>query len=324
MAPYCWPPNGSRICVPENKVEFYWPPRYYNDSETSRLFIEVNGLTINEADHAGSGTLSTYLNLNFENTEVAGRPNDFTANITITERRMTNDSGFESSDYTWHHQGPIVTLVSTPTASSTSRTRLFGTPTSTQTPTATSSPSANGPKVFTPGEIAGLCFGCLLALALLVTLAYSCCEQCCLPCCHPGEAERRRVKAAERRRVQQEREYAQPHVDAIKAAVARGEVWNGPVRPGGMWVSRSSWPAAPARAARPESRAQRDDEITAVDANVGDGDGRRWMQEQRTELQRIEARRREEQRVAARREEIVRTEEGQPPAYEAPPPKYTP
>lgn len=280
----------------------------------------MNGLIINEADRAGSGALSSYLNLNFETAEVAGRLNDITANITITEHRMINDSGFEISDYIWHHQGPILTLVSIPTAS-TLRTSLFGIPTSTQTPTATSSPSADKPKVLTPGEIAGLCFGCLLALALLVALAYSWCAQCNLACCHPGEAERRRVRAAERRRVQQEREYAQPHIDAIKAAVARGEVWSGSVRPGGMWVSRSSWPDAPAQAAISESRGQRDDEITAIDADVGDGDGQRWMQEQRNELQRIEARTLEEHRIA---EEIVRPEEGELPAYEAPPPKYTP
>ncbi|KAF3038280.1 hypothetical protein E8E12_002508 [Didymella heteroderae] len=319
--PYCWPPNGSRICSPDNKVEFYWPPGYYNDSETSHLSILSNGIEIKQADRAGSGRLNTYLDpRDFGLSEqTPGRTNERAVNITITERRMANDSWGEYSDYIWFHQGPILILVSSSapsaTPSSTTRARLFGTPTS--TPTATVSAIPDGRSDFTPGEIAGIGIGAFCGLVLLTALAYHCCAQCCITCCYPGEAERRRVKAAERRRIQQEREYAQPDVDAIKAAVARGEVWQGPVRPGGMWVSRSDWPAAPRRAARPVSRGE--DEIWAVDVNE-----EIWMVEQRSELQRIEEQRREEQRVAERREELARTEEGEPPAYEAPPPKYTP
>lgn len=316
--PYCWPPNGSVVCIPDNKVEFYWPSRYYNGSETSYLSIEVNGHTINEADRAATGRLSTYLDLNFESAEIPGRlNNDRIANITITERRKANESGSVSSDYTWRHQGPILILISHPPASP-SQTKLTGSSKSTQTPRATPSPPANGHKVFTPGEIAGIGVGTFFALVLLAALAYRCCAGCCLACCFPRETERKRVRAAERRRVAQERAYAQPNVDAIKAAVARGEVWQGPVRPGGVWVSRSRWPMTPA--ARPEERrVGSTDEITAVDARE-----ERWMEEQRAELERIEVRRREEQSVAETGGEITRTEDAELPVYEAPPPKYTP
>ena len=178
--------------------------------------------------------------------------------------------------------------------------------------------------MLTPAEIAGIGIGSFLALLVFAVLAYRCCGACCFACCHPGKAERKRVRAAERRRVAQERAYAQPHVDAIKAAVARGEVWQGPTRPGAVWGSRSRWPAAPARVVRMEEGTERVDEITVVSGRDGSGDGERWMEEQRSELERIELQRREVQRVSERREEIMRTEEGEPPAYEAPPPKYTP
>lgn len=131
---------------------------------------------------------------------------------------------------------------------------------------------------------------------------------------------------------------AQADIDAIKAAVGRGEIWQGPVRPGGMWVSGSDWPTAPTE--RPQERREgSDDEIRVVSPQVdGDRDGEQWMVEQRRELERIELQRREEgsrelprtdgqrtdeRRVEERREEVIRTEE-EPPAYEAPPPKYTP
>ncbi|KAL1654058.1 hypothetical protein SLS61_003462 [Didymella pomorum] len=322
-APYCWPPNGSRICIPDNKVEFYWPPRYYNDSVTSRLSIEVNGNTINEAGSAGAGRSGTYLDLNFLVSETLSLPNEYLANVTVTERRMANDSWGSYLDYTWHHQGPVLILVSATTTSSPSQTSSIADQTSTQTPSATSPSSANGPRVFTPAEIAGLGIGSFFALLLFAVLAYRCCGACCLACCFPGDTERRRVKAAERRRVAQERVYLQPQVDAIKAAVARGEVWQGPTRPGVVWGSRSRGPAV-ARAVRMEERGEGSDDITAVGGHVGDGSGEQWMEEQRRELERIETRRREGESVPGRREENTRTEEERPPAYEVLPPKYTP
>lgn len=98
----------------------------------------------------------------------------------------------------------------------------------------------------------------------------------------------------------------QSEVDAIKASVAQGVIRTGPARPGGIWATDM-----PRRASRPvDIRSRRSDEIRAV-AVVGE--------------QRVEDRRIEEQRVERRREEeIARAEETEPPAYEAPPPKYTP
>jgi hypothetical protein len=306
-APYCWPPNGSRLCYPEYKVQLYWPPSYYNDNETSQLSILSSYTPMNKADRAGSGRSSTDLDLSyFLADKIPGRPNERSINLTISERRWLNDSYM---DYVTH-QGPILILVDTSSASAT------------PTPSPTATPEK--PKEFKPGEIAGIGIGAFCGLVILVVLAYRYCAQCCLACCYPGEAERRRVRAAERKRIQQEREYAQPDVDAIKAAVTRGEVWQGPVRPGGMWVSRSNWPAAPRRVASPGSRGPRgDDEIRTVGGDQSGPEGR-WMVDQRAEMHRIEEQRREELRGAERGEQIMRTEEGEPPAYEAPPPKYTP
>lgn len=94
-------------------------------------------------------------------------------------------------------------------------------------------------------------------------------------------------------------------MDAIKASVARGEVWDGSVRPGGTWAV--DMPRRPSRAASRASRASRaSDEIQSV--------GRAEHRDTRQE----------EQRVEQRRLEIARAVETEPPAYEAPPPKYTP
>lgn len=123
-------------------------------------------------------------------------------------------------------------------------------------------------------------------------------------CCgFQGKREEERVRRQQARRAQQERAAVQPEVDAIKASVVQGGViWTGLACPGGMWATDM-----PRHASRPTSRGS--DEVHAVTV---------------VEEQRAEEQRREEQRVEQRRQEIGRVKEGQPPAYEEVPPKYTP
>lgn len=149
-------------------------------------------------------------------------------------------------------------------------------------------------------------FGSVFGLAFLIYTLHKCCHTGCWGFfLAPGASEVARVRRQEQRRIQEERAARQPEVDAIKASVARGEVWDGSVRPGGMWAI--DLPRRPSRAASRASRASRaSDEIRPIS---------------RAERQDT---RQEEQRVEQRRLEIARAEETEPPAYEAPPPKYTP
>lgn len=217
------------------------------------------------------------------------------------------------------YDGPTLILVPDPTPS---------------TPTATSS-STSAPesgKVYKPGEIAGLGIGAFCGLVVLTALIYHYCARCVIFCCSPGSAERNRVRAAERRREQRDQEAGNADIDVSEADAAREAARKGPVRPGGVWVSRSDWPATPTRAARPTSESSRqaaDDEIRVVASQARLDDQAvqdiRWAEQRRIEQERVEEMWREEARVAERRVEHIPTaEEGGPPPYEAPPPRYVP
>ncbi|KAF1925547.1 uncharacterized protein M421DRAFT_94631 [Didymella exigua CBS 183.55] len=328
QTPYCWPPNGSRICYLNHRVDLYWPPGYYKDNHTSHLSILANNVIITRGNRAGSGK-TTDLDLGYST--ATGNANERSINITIIEHRRFNDSYL---DYV-HYQGPILILVN----GSPSPSTMPATPTAwpNTSPAASSSGTPDKPALKS-GQIVSISVGGAIGLIVLAALLYSWCAQCCLALCSPGKAETKRVRAAERRRIRDECAHAQLDVDATRAAVARGEVWHAPVRPGGTWVSGSDWPAAPPTERPVQGGSRGDDEIGAVAGGEG------WMEEQRRELQRIEEQsvelqrieeqrgelqrieelRREELRVIERREEIARVEGGELPAYEAPPPKYTP
>ncbi|KAF2248984.1 hypothetical protein BU26DRAFT_309409 [Trematosphaeria pertusa] len=38
--PYCYPPNGTRLCIPSYSFYFVWPPGYYHDD--SEIAIEYD------------------------------------------------------------------------------------------------------------------------------------------------------------------------------------------------------------------------------------------------------------------------------------------
>lgn len=156
------------------------------------------------------------------------------------------------------------------------------------------------------GKLILVIFGSVFGLAYLIWTLHKCCHTGCWGCfLAPGASELARVRRQEQRRKQAERAARQPEIDAIKASVARGEVWDGSVRPGGTWAV--DMPRRPSRAASRASRASRaSDEIRPVGS----------VEERGSRL--------EEQRIEQRRLEIARAEETEPPAYDPPPPKYTP
>ena len=288
--PYCWPPNGSRICVSDRIVPFYWPSNYYQDD--SVIYINF-GKRRAFGPYTNDGNAYKTLQLGDAN-HLYGE--DFPSNseesidITIIEHRRHTNGATQIV-----HAGPQLILdhATSPSFSlSIAPRRVF--------------PGSIKTTGWRTGNIIGVIFGSVFGLAFLIWTLHKCCHTGCWGCVlAPGASEVARVRRQEQRRIQAERAARQPEVDAIKASVARGEVWDGSVRPGGTWAV--DMPRRPSRAASRASRASRaSDEIQSV--------GRAEHRDTRQE----------EQRVEQRRLEIARAVETEPPAYEAQPPKYTP
>ncbi|KAF2628097.1 hypothetical protein BU25DRAFT_457959 [Macroventuria anomochaeta] len=265
-------------------IPFYWPSTYYN--QNAFFYVDFGD------QHSQGPNQPGRIRVTEGNIDLTGFESYAEC---ITSGSWSNEKALSITIREWFpytdgyqevvHQGPTLILV-TPEQ------------TATATPSATAE-SAN-PEL-TADKIAGISFGAIIGAILLDLLYFSCCMSCYLSYYGFQEkSEIKRVKRQEARRIQEERAYVQPDVDTIKASVARGEIWTGPVRPGGMWAARCDWPAAPRRASRD------DDEIRVVE-------------ERRMEEQRVK-----EQRIEQRRQEVARAEEIEPPAYEAPPPKYMP
>ncbi|KAH6633170.1 hypothetical protein C7974DRAFT_452364 [Boeremia exigua] len=325
--PYCWPPNGTRICAGLTRIPFYWPPMFYH--ENAYFYVDFGTEVTEGPENSGkvradrSSTNLTGFTAYTERISNSTSSDERLLRITIREWHPVLDS----ITSTLHH-GPTLTIV--PTQASSTISYVPGPRSSTIPDSASNSLSR--------GETTGVILGAIVGVALLLMLCFKCCGP------DPGREETARVRRQEARRVAAERAALQPQVDEIKACVARGEVWTGRVPRGGMWAT--DFPARPARSARasdeiravdvveaqrvprggmwaaenPARPARVSDEIRAVD----------MVEAQRVEEQCIEARRRieelriEELRIAERREEIARESEVQPPPYEAGPPKYTP
>jgi hypothetical protein len=288
--PYCWPPNGSRICVSDLTIPFYLPSNYYRDD--SEIYISF-GKRRAFGPYINDGNAYKTLQLDDVNQlygEDIPNKSEESINVAIIEHRRHINGTTQIV-----HVGPQLILDHTTSSSfSASIAARRVNPDSIKT---TDWPTS---------KILSVIFGPFFGFAFLVWLCIKCCNTGCWVCClAPGKSEVARVRRQEQQRIQKERAARQPEVDAIKASVARGEVWDGSVRPGGTWAI--DMPRRPSSAASRASRVSRaSDEIRPV--------GRAEHQDTRQE----------EQRVEQRRLEIARAEETEPPAYDAPPPKYTP
>lgn len=292
--PFCWPPNGSRICMPNGGVLFHWPSRYYLDE--SVLFINF-GTRGASGPHANSGAIYKTFPLDYIHYPYSGDiPGGYATSIEImiTEHRTQPNGSTQIL-----HQGPTLLLG-------------YETPSfTTKSITARGLVTGRRKKIvgWPASLIMGVVFGGILGVVFLLWLLIQCCKtgcwSSCLGCLGPDKYEIARVKRQEERRIRAERAARQPEVDAIKASVARGEVWNGPVRPGGTWVM--DMPRRPSRAVSRASRASREsDDIRPVGG----------VEQENIRL--------EDQRIEQRRLEVARAGETEPPAYDASPPKYTP
>lgn len=204
-AAYCWPPNGTRICLPNfDEIPFYWPAAFYNTR--AYFYIDYNDQHSQGPNQPG-GIDVVQMNTDLTGFEqyakpIPGRSNEKSLSITIREWYPYMDSMREAV-----HQGPTLILVAPEV-------------TATATSTATAA-AADGSPDFPPGKIAGISFGAFVGAVLLGMLAYSCCATCCMSCCgFQQKSETRRVRRLQARRIQ-------PDVEAIKASVAAGKIWPG-------------------------------------------------------------------------------------------------
>ncbi|UPX12972.1 uncharacterized protein EKO05_0003502 [Ascochyta rabiei] len=179
--PQCWPPNGTRICIPATDVSFSWPPLYYN--ETSNVYINYNqrGTPNQTLDHASGELLNTTLVTDMGADGIRDRPYEEAVEIIIHEKWRAFDSLQEIV-----HQGRTLILVA---------------PDGLTQPSATVPPDNDGPKL-APGTIAGIVFGALIGAILLGMLCFSCCG--CVCCGNMGEAERKGIRQQQALREQGE------------------------------------------------------------------------------------------------------------------------
>ncbi|XPS81139.1 hypothetical protein M3J09_013082 [Ascochyta lentis] len=200
--PYCWPPNGTRICIPPRDVSFYWPPSYYD--ETSYLYLNYNQRsTPNQSIQDASGErlnvgASTYIMAD----ENPDRPNERAVKITIHEKRRVYDSLVEIV-----HQGPTLIL------------EMPDDTTAETSATASPFPDKHSPRL-APGTIAGVVFGALVAAILLGMLCFSCCGRGC--CGTMGDAERKRARRQQA--LHEQREMDEAKIGDVATAPTRAAV----------------------------------------------------------------------------------------------------
>lgn len=174
--PYCWPPNGTQICVPANDVPFYWPPEFYRSRESG---IDVTYGIGHDFSYQNTGNLSLSFTRSTWYTfgkRIPGRIAERTLNISIREvQQWRDEEGLARADVVFH-QGPIITLIDAQ-----------------RTAVASARPSATGgynySSSFQPpneepdlaaGGIAGIVFGGIIGVVMLGMLCFACCKSCCV------------------------------------------------------------------------------------------------------------------------------------------------
>jgi hypothetical protein len=171
--PYCWPPNGARICVPGPDIPFYWPPAWYTDSDLNIGFTLSAGSfpAGNEIGNTTKG-VSRY-DYQYQGVTVSGEQNARSVSVYIQTRSKKTGS-------LQNHRGPMLILVKTAEFPSTLNNRT------------TNSSSDDDVKDLPTSLAAGQLAGIIIAIfAVIVGLVTWC---CCCECCRCGAAKKRRAR----------------------------------------------------------------------------------------------------------------------------------
>ncbi|KAF1842919.1 uncharacterized protein K460DRAFT_356714 [Cucurbitaria berberidis CBS 394.84] len=157
---FCYPPNGTRICVPEVEIPFYWPASYYPPG--SGLAVSFDNFSTfygNTGNRTENFMLYVY---NFIATNISGVQNEKTIQMSIRERHFDNKKDpFNLKK----HDGPTLILVKTAeTLASRTSTSDISWATATRRPRYKTS---NEPTL-SPGGIVGILIGVVFGIVALI------------------------------------------------------------------------------------------------------------------------------------------------------------
>ncbi|KAH7382354.1 hypothetical protein BKA66DRAFT_570639 [Pyrenochaeta sp. MPI-SDFR-AT-0127] len=178
--PYCYPPNGTRICIPSKDIPFYWPSSYF--SPDSKIAIEYETKLDKAQNNSGYGTYdfseSIYAQaVLVQSSLFPGDQGEVAMKMYFIEQRNNDDISTRDPIV---HDGPTLILVDTVSAAP---TIVVMTPTTTarnmhgseEDSDDEDDDDAGGPKLH-PGAIAGAVIGSIIAAVVLFLF---CCRGCC-------------------------------------------------------------------------------------------------------------------------------------------------
>ncbi|KAH7392042.1 hypothetical protein DE146DRAFT_128959 [Phaeosphaeria sp. MPI-PUGE-AT-0046c] len=177
--PFCWPPNGTRLCVPApSGIRFYWPPTYYPTSARVLLEWDLSSNIFPSRNNTGNMTQSITRYM-WEQSALAipGAPDNERSLKMYMRSRV---GGGEVVN----HEGPTVVLVMTADFTS-----------AISRPTGISRPSNHSEdddvdalSGMTSSQMAGVIIGVLIAVGGIVIAC--CCSGCCACCGVKSRAKR--------------------------------------------------------------------------------------------------------------------------------------
>jgi hypothetical protein len=171
--PYCWPPNGTRICVPGPDILFYWPPTWYPDSDLNIGFTTNTG-SFPTGNQIGNMTKSvSCYDYKYQGVTVPGEQNARSVDVYM-QSRSTKTGGLQN----W--RGPMLILIKT--ADFTSTLNNYTTNSSSDDDDMDALTNLNS------GQMAGIVIAILAAIIGLVALC------CCCGCCGCCAAKKRRAR----------------------------------------------------------------------------------------------------------------------------------
>jgi hypothetical protein len=164
---FCWPPNGTRICVPTYGIPFYWPPAYYDPDSKLAIDYNVTSKYFILSNNTGNRTQAFTPSMFDEEAEaIPGKVNEKSMKMYFRERRMNDQSDPKNLE---NHDGPTLILVKTAAF-----TTISVTVTSTRKPKYDSDDDDDD-RHLVGGAVAGI----IVSVIVVVIIFFTCCCYAC-------------------------------------------------------------------------------------------------------------------------------------------------